>query len=461
MVQEFLEDNTALRSPSSAVPTRPSRTLLWIARSLTLVAIVLTAIRIVNNYQMPGPFDEHNLGFCDFHNGVYFPSLAWLQGDNPYSSQYAQSYPVMRQVPLYSPLVFLSHAPLAILPLHVAEAIYFCMMVALLWGCARLIAKDIDRSKLILQLGNWVFPTTALLVLFAVYSRPGHATLYSGYFTLEIILATFLTFAYSLQSPYWAGLALAYTSIKPTYAIPLGLILLAMQRFKTVAVGTVLAVLLGVAPLILTIVEEPHGSWSEKTHSVLQSMLHSQDFHRDQNWERPAVSWTRLDLLGMIAKWTRSQPNDWTHLLVMIAIWLPVAPVLWRGAGRRAGLDATQLTGLVTSLALVTTLVCLYKHAYDGLLLLAPIAGILWNSGAWPRVAWGYRLSLIGLLGLPLVNYLSTHAVLFHPRWQGMFENAWASNIVTSLNAASLFLAMLLLAWIIWRLPGDKSKGIA
>lgn len=427
-----------------------------------MLALVLTARRIVNNYQLPGPFDQHHLGFCDFHNGVYFPSLAWLHGDNPYSSQYAQSYPVMRQVPLFSPLVFASHAPLALLPLHVAEAIYFCIMVALLWGYARLIANDLDRAKLILRFGNWVFPTTALLMWIAVMSRPGHATLYSGYFTIELVLATLLTFAHSLRSPYWAGLALAYTSIKPTYAIPLGLILLAMQRFKTVVVGTLLAVLLGLAPLVLTIVAEPQGSWMEESHNVVQSMLQSQDFHRDQNWEKPEVSWTRLDLLGLVAKWTRSQPNDWTHLLVMVAIWLPIAPVLWRGSNSSADTwDAKQLTGLVTSLAIVTSLVCLYKHAYDGLLLLAPIAGILWQSGDWPKVAWGYRLSLIGLLGLPLVNYLSTHVVLFHPRWQGLFENAWATDIVTSLNAASLFAAMLLLAWIIWRMPGDKSVGIA
>ena len=79
--------------------------------ALALLLIAITAARIVAKHQTPGPFNPAAQGYCDFHNGVYFPSLAFINGFSPYSQEFAQSYPVERSMPFYSPFVLALHSP--------------------------------------------------------------------------------------------------------------------------------------------------------------------------------------------------------------------------------------------------------------------------------------------------------------------------------------------------------------
>ena len=63
---------------------------------ILLLGLTATAARIVKKYQVPGPPDPSNEGYCDFHNGIYYPSAALLAGLSPYGSVYAAEYPVSR-----------------------------------------------------------------------------------------------------------------------------------------------------------------------------------------------------------------------------------------------------------------------------------------------------------------------------------------------------------------------------
>lgn len=421
---------------------------------VAILVIVATAWRIIRTYQPPGPFDETRLGYCDFHNGVYFPALAWLRGDNPYSAEYASTYPVMRQVPLYSPLVFAIHAPLALLELRTAEVVYFGIMLLLLACIARLLCRDCRAAN---GLYAWYSGT---IFLFALVSRPGHATLYSGYFALELILATLLVFHWRQSAPWWAAIALAFTSIKPTYAIPLALLLLTLQQYRLVIRGTLIGAVLALLPFIWIAWHSQETTIEARVRDVFTAMLSTQDVHREQNWEKPEVSWTRVDTLGLLAKWQRWQPSDGTHLMAMTLVLIPIAGVLWRARSGWNG-DPGQVTGPLTALVLVALQVSLYKHAYDTLVLLAPVVGLVARTTSWSGVKTGGRCLLVALLALPLVNYGSTHLVLNHPRLVDLVSLPGVLGIITSLNSVALFVALLVLCWIVWQMAGDKRGEIS
>jgi hypothetical protein len=452
---------TVDRSETSSIHSpRPRPIITMVVWGLVAFGILFSLYRAVDGYQVPGPFDQHNVGFCDFHNGVYFPTLAWLRGENPYSQQYADSYPVMRQVPLFSPLVFLVHLPLALLPLTIAEGVNFALIVAMAIGCAMVLYRGWTAAGGNLALSRSL--GVGLLTLAIVFSRAGHTTLISGYFSLELALATLVVFMAADRQSWIASLALAYTSIKPTYAIPLGIVLLAMGRFGVVVRGTTAAILLGVATLGWTVIHADAGPGiGAKIVSTLEQIGGTQDVHRSQNWEKPAVSWTRIDLFGVIAKWMRAEPGDLAHLAFMLVFLIPICPVLWKARVAAQSTGDAGLLGMTTGLAIVAMTVGLYRHAYDAVPLLAPLLGAAVGAWNWRRVSLKIRVLLIVLLGLPLANYASTNLVLgrvpLPPR---------IVDVVTSLNGVALTAATVILVGLVWncaieRAAGDKQRNLA
>ena len=143
--------------------------------------ILATGYRIQTHYSNPSThFDWENRGFSDFHNGTYFPTRAFVDGRSPYSAKVASEYQMARQTPPYSPIVFLIHTPFAFFSLEVSRVLYFLYSVTLMgflsWCCLWM-AKQKFR---------W-FDWLAILILLLI-SRPGHITLFTGYFTTEIVL---------------------------------------------------------------------------------------------------------------------------------------------------------------------------------------------------------------------------------------------------------------------------------
>ncbi len=78
-------------------------------------------------------FDRSRQGQFDFHNGVYFPSKAYIDGVSPYGLSF-RALPGYAAVASDVTLVLLLHAPLAVMPVRMAEIVYFVINCALL-GC--------------------------------------------------------------------------------------------------------------------------------------------------------------------------------------------------------------------------------------------------------------------------------------------------------------------------------------
>ncbi|MCC9643971.1 hypothetical protein LOC71_16940 [Rhodopirellula sp. JC740] len=412
-----------------------NRVVAIVAGLFLAVGLAGTFVRVVVDYQVPGPFDPEHQGLCDFHNGIYFPTRAVLQGESPYSDAYAAKYPVARQIPFFSPVILLMHAPLAVLPLHVGEFLNAILQLFLLASIAILVAREAGAGKRL----DVVFSIAAAMV----FSRGGHITLFNGYFTYQLVLATFLSLVWADRHPVRAAWALLVVSAKPTYILPLGFLMLARGNARCLVLGAVFSILGAVVPLAWIAHHEGDGDLVAGVSMLKQQIVDTQAVHRSMDDESPVYSWTRLDLFAIIAKWRGEDPGDLPHILAMAGLLVIPMFVLFRRW--RAGCD-DGISGVTGGLLLTAMLVSLYHQSYDSLLLIAPVAGLcLSRLPQWARLSVWSRVLLFGLMAFPAINYLSTRTFLLR------FElPETAVRVFTSLNGISLALALVSLCFIAW-----------
>ena len=412
----------------------------------SIVVILLSARRIVRTHQTPGPFNSDAQGFCDFQNGVYFPSQAFVDGVSPYSESYATNYPVPRSAPFYSPVVFALHVVFAMLPMQTAEILYFGWLIVLVgsiaflitrWIVAELSSNSANRlSKH--DLNAFRFDIFALVVLSLVASRGGQQTIYTGYFTFELILATLVAVHYGRGKPWLSGLALVVVSCKPNYVLPIGLLMLCRGNLKSIVIGGVLSVALAVACFAWIM---PEGGWTELAEQIAQT----QEIHRADPIERPVNTWIRVDLLAIVAKWLSWDPTERDYLLGMLAIVLPTGWLLWKRQ-RSFPSDQEGVINWTGALLLLSSIVSVYHHVFDAVLLL-PVVGtcLLWAWQAWisprrqasPSDIGKYGcLLLAALIAFPQLNYFSSQMLL-----KRLQLTDWSYQLVTSLNGIALFTA--------------------
>ena len=430
-----------------------------VAAMLFCFGVSATVWRTVRQYQSPGAFDQSQQGMCDFHNGLYFPGMALIQGDSPYGPQYADQYPVARQIPFFLPSVLLLHAPLTLLPLRIAEFVYFTCSVLLILGIAAMVASLLAEARSTHKVRlDHVLAIAAVTVL----SRGGHITLFDGYFTFELVLATFIAIHFGDRKPFVSALALAIVASKPNYIIALGFLMLFRGNVKAVIWGAVFTIIAAGLPMLWLAYNEGNGDLGAGIETLQVQIEQTQEIHRAQKDESPVYSWTRIDLLAIIAKWMGSDPREVLHLIVMGFI---LAPVLWLlNKRRKLGID-DGLLGMTGALILTTTLVSIYHQSYDGLLLIAPLAGIFFGvqSRTWRgKPAW-VRWLAAGLMLAPLYNYLSTRVVLGILGWGIEGGDITGARVFTSINGVALA-ALLVLLWcfaVREKAPQDRLNAVS
>ena len=284
------------------------------AIGLILIVIGLTAgvYRAIAEYSNPGPFSFDKTGYCDYHNGLYFPSRAVLDGVSPYGEAYVAAYPVDRQVPFFSPAFFMLHVPITIWSLHVSEVLFFILTVLTALGIGFVAADAAGFRNRI----DVILVATATLVL----SRGGHTTIQDGYFTFELVLATLLAIRWGKNRPWLAAIALLVVSAKPTYVIPLGFLLLARGNFKALVIGAVFSIVGAALPFAWLSYNLGDGDLIAGFSQIVSDIQGTQTKHLSVSSESPINTWTRLDLLAIIAKWIKTDPSQTIHLVSMLAI---------------------------------------------------------------------------------------------------------------------------------------------
>lgn len=393
------------------------------------VAVSLVTARTVRDVTVLGHPELPRFGLRDFRDAVYYPVRALLDGENPYRpTTYRARYPVGSKFPLYAPLVLAFDLPFGFLPERAAGVAHYAFNVV----CILLLAW------LSLRLAG-VRSTTGTIALAAaiVLGRPGHTTLFTGECTAYVCLGIYLVFGWGATRPWLAGLGFALAAMKPTFGVPLALLMLARRdQRRALACGVVIAAAVsapvlvavvraagGVAPFLAAAVENYHtlGTAAETYSGGAVLALDATAFVARVLGRAPGAALSGLELVVTLA---------------VLALGMATAARAARADEARPGGGDRHLVAAMV--ACLTILLCVHHQAYDALLLALPIAALAYDRtapGVGPRLRW----LLLALLLVPWVNYAATYA--FIERWQ---PTGVTWGLITSANGGALVAAWLL-----------------
>jgi hypothetical protein len=402
---------------------------LGLAIVLSIVAIMLigvTANRVYKNYSPPSKtFDWSLRGHSDFHNGVYYPAVAFRNRDNPYAASVRDKYPVVSPARPCPPITFIGHLPFTFLDLRSANVAFFAFNTGMLLLLA-LVAVNIARGKF--EPVTWLAACCVLLI-----SRPGHITLFTGYYTLELVLGTVMALHYGKSRPWLSAVGMLVASGKPTFVLPLIILMLARKNYAATLRGIGLCIVFGMGGLAWLATD---GGFS----SVLSGVFEAQSEFHSEVEEYPVNSWTRVDLLGMAAKVANWIPADRDYLTAMLVFLIVPAVLINQITDRESNHGAA---GLTSCIALLTMLVGIYHHSYDCLLIVVPWVGFAFcRSQMLPEASNRIKILLALLLTGPLLNYLSTHTARDKLGFE-QSDTIW--QMITMINGVCLMLALVIL----------------
>lgn len=419
---------------------------------MLVIVLALLGVRQSHLIIIPGqPERSRELGrngLADFADVIYYPLQAVREGVNPYdcslepeldgSPRYRHRYPVHNLFPLYSPLLFLLYWPFAFADFTTSAVLYVIFNVALLlalsivlWRCAG-VPATIARV------------TTLTSVILA--TQAGRANFLGGETAIPLALASIGAVALAPQRPCLAGVALAITTFKPTFGLPLGILLLAAHHYRTVAIGWGLGFAIGVAGLVFILANS--GDLS-RAKTVLAENQQAVESIPDVDAQQSA---SRVDSAGALQRLWRWQ-HPISKILSSLIVLTTASIGLWQISKVRPSTPQSAL--LPMSIICIATVSSMYHLSYDAILLWAPIVLLLFAPVAFgPSTTTRWRWCAGGLLLVPMFNVLPTATIqrwiatafpalaTVSPPWP---EVGWI--LVCSLNGVSLLVALALLAW--------------
>lgn len=387
-------------------------------------------------------FDWTARGLSDFR-ACYIFTKTFRNGLSPYEVQQRADLVAPRPSAPFSPLIFFLLWPLSYLSIAWAGVVFCILNVAMLG-----------------LLGYWVFRFSQqpfklhwwLAVFgFIIVSRSGHITLYTGYFTAILIIGTLLAFQYAHNKPWLAGVGVLLASAKPTFIIPLLILLAYRKNYRAAIWGALLSIAVGLAGLFWLAADS-------SVPEVINSVLTGQQAFDDDPTEFPVNTWTRVDIVGMFAKAINWIPGKAVYLVCMVILLIPPGLVIRRAVADEQNRGAMGLTALIAMLALLVTL---YHHSYDCLLVVPGVLSLLlFGNKTMVEVPPLGRWVVVVLLLVPAVNYFST--LSFRDR-MGLEQYSFLWQSITMINGFSLVISLLILMYYGWKLSRgpDQIEPIA
>jgi hypothetical protein len=368
----------------------------------------------------------------DFRDAIYYPLVALRDGINPYAVEsYYRHYPVGQEFPLYTPIHLVLHAPLLLFSFPVARAVAFGWNLALVLGYAVLVLRLLAAR---LTLAS-VFGLGTLILL----SDPGKFDLRTGQPTLMIVIALLLALraVASTRSPRSDGagpsppvsfvvgvVGIAVVWSKPTFAIPLVVLLVARARSRLAMVGTAVAV--GISALVLPLLVDAAGGFGHLFDSWQDSARIT-----SRSSQSRLGSGLRIDAANAFVRITHLHPSEGVATVAGLLLLVAGAWVVHRLHRHDPASDREEL---VLALVCLLVLTSMYHVPYDYLLLVAPVAMLLrprpTHAIAWPRRA---RAAVVLMLLVPLVDPLGwspVNAVLGKSGFEWMFGPTMISSFV-------------------------------
>ncbi|MBI3784912.1 MAG: DUF2029 domain-containing protein [Deltaproteobacteria bacterium] len=385
------------------------------ARSPALSTTAATLLFAAAAFTLFYRHSHSGLELRDFRDGVYYAVVALLDGGNPYDTpHYLQRYPVEQGYSPYAPGFLALHLPFGLLSFETAQAVYFAFVCGLGVVLAYLAWRYTSQQS---NLAVSLVMAAALLL-----SRPGSWNAGLGQYALEFSIGVTLALCLAPRHIWLAGFGCGLTLLKPTYGVPMSLLLLGSGRTRIWLVGVAFAALLSLAPAFAVV--RAAGGIEPFATSLRASLA---NFSSDTT-AAAATGPERIDIIGLVGFALGANPSPALELAL-------TAAVLAAGTyGLRRLVVATngEVTPLALVLACLTLLICTYHQTYDLVLLLVPLTA--WTTVVrWPTTRRIGTLTLFALLLFPMLNYLSPQAVQVHLGIHGL-----ASSLLTRANAVTM-----------------------
>jgi hypothetical protein len=398
---------------------RPTRFRLILEFVLFAAVVAVLSYRATTKLNIPGnPEAPQRWVLADFRDAIYFPIVAFVEGKNPYDAPtYVRTYPVRLAFMPYSPLTLLVHLPFGLVPFRTAEFAYYVFTIALTLtlACLLLSFVGVDRGG---PLG------LAALIL---ASRPGHWNLLLGQSTVQCVIGTYLALFFA-RRPWVGGLGLALATLKPTFGLPLAVLLLSRRDIRPVAIGIGVAGAASAA-LLFVLVHMAGG-----VHGFIGSIAQSFGAAGAESTMSP-LGRSRIDGIALVSRLLHLKLAAVEQLALGLGFLAMGALGVRRLAARATGGMAVRLSA---SLACVTVLLCAYHQGYCLILLTLPLAAVVADRAAQPYASHpGLRGALLAALSIPMINYLPSDTAITA---LGIAGPLWV--VITSLNGICLVLAM-------------------
>lgn len=406
----------------------------WEQARLPLALAAFAAVAAVLAYRIVVIPDAWIL--MDFRTNLYYPALALLEGHDPYDvAALVQRYPIAPPIPPYAPLMLLAHAPLALLPVGVAQLVYvaFSMGLVLVLAALALRAARLPHdAATVLGLGTLVLA-----------SRPGSMNVFLGQPTLIVVLAVSVALLESRTRPVLAAIGVAFATGKPQFGVPLALILAACGATRVAVAG----VLLSGAVTVVTLLAIAHGDLG-----AMVDMLASLPRNATHIDDLTFTWWSRVDLPYLASHVAGGRVGRLAEL-GLAALVLGIAVTAIRSGRTGANLRSPRAL-LVSTLAL---LLAVYHQAYDALLLSVPVLTLFAEWHRDPRPAHTIvRRVVLGLLLLPAVNYVATYSTISR---LGITGEWW--HVITAVNGLALLAVFVACAFVPVRIAERSSQAAA
>jgi hypothetical protein len=330
------------------------------------------------------------------------------------------------------------HLPLAALDLPEARAVFFGVNLGLMLALAglslRLAAYRVTPAT--------VFGLGTLLLL----SGPGRSDLRNGEPTLVLVLACYLALAAARGQVGRLAAGLVVALAKPTFGVPLAIVLLARRRLRAVLIGT------GVAVAVCLVVVIPLADAAGGIGNLYDSLRADADVTSRSPQSRLGSA-LRVDAGNALARLTNTRPAEEAAIALGIGL-LGLGGFAARTLHRRDP-DGDR-TELAVTLACLLLLVPLFRVAYDLLMLTWPL--LLLARRRPPDALWPpwLRTALLVLLLFPMVDPLS---------WSAVRDVVGRGDVVTELLGStaiglSLLAALLLACFAAFR-PARARSPVA
>jgi hypothetical protein len=391
-------------------PRLSERSRAAIAAALFAAALGMVLLRVGALSNVGGLRVGAPAAMNDFYSSVYYPVVAFLNGENPHDRLRLKAlYPQVEEYPPYLPLNLILYLPFGLLSPKVAAIAYFLFSTVVTLLFSVFVLKLVDVSPR---------PRRVMLVAgLLLFSRPGHWALISGQHAILLALLTYVSLYHARASPMLSGLALGVCTYKPTYGVPLALLMLASGYLPAVAIGVAIAAAVN-TPLLLLLAGRSGG-----VEPFLQKLLQGyRDWQQlkgmDPGSSLDPMSFNKVHLDAFVSRFLGH------HAPAAVSIALTVMVLALASWGLRRLTKHHGRTAEDLSLALICLgmLLAVYHMTYDLVLLTAPLAALVAHGLPNPGLS-ARNLAFGVLFSVPCLNWALTESALqaWHPSHVGWF----------------------------------------